>query len=350
MNEAHCKPTVYRRFLKVFFQVTHFPPALEALNVLQTRNRLLPNAVMILASCFRELCLRMVPGCLIGGRFDAVLEGSRQIFAWLFEQCGSTTETLDDPQTALVRSVRLEELGAEFMEYYALPGKLLVSFTIWIWDMEIEPLLKCSYPTYKPNFLLGHQNSTLTNYNSAERVEIVEFFAEGEGMLEPYALGSPANNEDDTSGAGPSQTKNSAQLDQVPRTGFPATSSNAAGSSPTKSGSTRKVRVTVHTSCVENLKLLAMAMWGTYDHVTNYYVDFRENIEDPLSHRRTPLVDAADFESLILVANRSPRFLMLSPLELTDRRAQGITLCKEGYVSLYSINVRKKHLKATAEI
>jgi hypothetical protein len=169
-------------------------------------------------------------------------------------------------------------------------------------------------------------------------------------MLEPYAPASPATNEDDASGAGPSQTKNSSQLDQVPCTSFPVTSSNAAGSSPTKPGSARKVRVTVHTSCVENLKLLAMAMWGTYDHVTNYYVDFRENIEDPLSHRRTPLVDAADFESLILVANRSPRFLMLSPLELTDRRAQGITLCKEGYVSLYSINVRKKHLKATAEI
>jgi len=40
---------------------------------------------------------------------------------------------------------------------------------------------------------------------------------------------------------------------------------------------------------------------------------FRDNIEDPLSHRRTPLVDSADFESLILVANRSPRFLMLPP-------------------------------------
>jgi hypothetical protein len=127
MNEVHCKPTVYHRFLKVLFQAIHFPPALEALNVLQTRNRLLPNAVMILASSFRELCLRMVPGCLIGSRAEAALEGSRQIFAWLFEQCGSTTEILDDPQTALVRSVRLEEIGDHSMEYYAAPGKIVIS-------------------------------------------------------------------------------------------------------------------------------------------------------------------------------------------------------------------------------
>lgn len=56
--------------------------------------------------------------------------------------------------------------------------------------------------------------------------------------------------------------------------------------------------------------------------------------------------DAADFESLLLVANRSPRFLMLSPVELTDRHAQGITLNKDGYVSLYSINVG--HFKSLA--
>jgi hypothetical protein len=61
-------------------------------------------------------------------------------------------------------------------------------------------------------------------------------------------------------------------------------------------------------------------------------------------------VDTADFESLILVANRSPRFLVLSPLELTDRRAQGIALCKQGYVSLYSINVSKNCLKGIIEL
>jgi hypothetical protein len=57
-------------------------------------------------------------------------------------------------------------------------------------------------------------------------------------------------------------------------------------------------------------------------------------------------VDAADFESLILVANRSPRFLMLSPIEITQRKAQGITMSKEGYVSLYSINIG--HFKSFA--
>ncbi len=52
-----------------------------------------------------------------------------------------------------------------------------------------------------------------------------------------------------------------------------------------------------------------------------------------------PLVDVADFKSLLLVANGSPRFLMLSLEELTHRHTQGITICKEGYVSLYSTNV-----------
>jgi len=52
-----------------------------------------------------------------------------------------------------------------------------------------------------------------------------------------------------------------------------------------------------------------------------------------------PLVDVADFKSQLLVAIRSPRFLMLSPEELTDRHAQGIAICKEGYVLLYSTNV-----------
>jgi len=55
MREVHCKPSVFRRILKLLFHVTHFPPALEALHVLATYNRLIPTAVLILATCFREL-------------------------------------------------------------------------------------------------------------------------------------------------------------------------------------------------------------------------------------------------------------------------------------------------------
>jgi hypothetical protein len=171
-------------------------------------------------------------------------------------------------------------------------------------------------------------------------------------MLEPYVSGLAENNEENVSAARPSRANSLFEIDQAHHTDFPVTAgpSNATGHSLTKTQSTRKVRVTVHTSCVESLKLLAMAMWGTYDQATNYYVDFRDNVENPLSHRRTPLVDVADFESLILVANRSPRFLTLSPIELTDRHAQGITLCKEGYVSLYSINVSKNYSKFIVDL
>jgi hypothetical protein len=123
MSETHNKPTVFRRLLKVVFEVTHFPPALEALHVLATHNRLIPRAVLVLGYVFRELALRMVPGCLVGGRIDSVLEGSRQIFAWLFEQCGSPTEAMDDPQTALVRTVQLEELESASTEYTAAACK-----------------------------------------------------------------------------------------------------------------------------------------------------------------------------------------------------------------------------------
>jgi hypothetical protein len=125
MSEIHNRPTVFRRLLKVLFEVTHFPPALEALHVLATHNRLIPRAVLVLGYVFRELALRMVPGCLVGGRIDSVLEGSRQIFAWLFEQCGSPAEAMDDPQTALVRTIQFEELENDDMEYSAAPGEVM---------------------------------------------------------------------------------------------------------------------------------------------------------------------------------------------------------------------------------
>lgn len=131
MSETHNKPTVFRRLLKVLFEVTHFPPALEALHVLATHNRLIPRAVHVLGYVFRELALRMVPGCLVGGRIDSVLEGSRQIFAWLFEQCGSPAEAMDDPQTALVRTIHFEELESDSMEYSATPGGSMNLVIFW---------------------------------------------------------------------------------------------------------------------------------------------------------------------------------------------------------------------------
>jgi hypothetical protein len=95
-------------------------------------------------------------------------------------------------------------------------------------------------------------------------------------MLEPWIPELSTNNEDDASASGPSQTNNSSELDQLHHADFqaPAGPSNAADPYPTKPRNTGKARVTVHTSCVKNLKLRAMAMWGTYDQVTHYYIDF----------------------------------------------------------------------------
>jgi hypothetical protein len=150
---------------------------------------------------------------------------------------------------------------------------------------------------------------------SDERVEVVDFLAEGEAQPKRP----------------PEVNSENGLLAQL-QVGGPSGSGSARSA-------LRKVRVRAHVTCREDLRLLALSLWGKYDQVNNNYVDFRDNISAPFSHRRTPLVDAADFESLILIANRSPRFLMLSPLEITQRKAQGITINKEGYVSLYSINI-----------
>ncbi|OAL43299.1 hypothetical protein IQ07DRAFT_666287, partial [Pyrenochaeta sp. DS3sAY3a] len=80
-----CKSTgsTHRRFLKTLFNLTHFPPALEALQSLKEENKLRPFAVAILATCFRELALRIVPPEMIRKELKSVLQGSRQLFAWL---------------------------------------------------------------------------------------------------------------------------------------------------------------------------------------------------------------------------------------------------------------------------
>ncbi len=125
IRDLNCKPSVFRRMLNVLFQVTHFPPALEALHTLVYNNRFIPKAVLILATCFRGLALRMVPGRLVTGRVNSVLEGSRQIFAWLYDMCGSVGWELDDPQCALVREVQFVEVNENTLDYLATAGMYL---------------------------------------------------------------------------------------------------------------------------------------------------------------------------------------------------------------------------------
>lgn len=248
MAEAHSSTNVLRRLIATTFRITHFPPALEALQVMTAENRLVPRSVVVLATCFRELALRMVPGALLGHSADSVLEGSRQIFSWLYSVYRETISEVDDPEAGLVRTIQFEELDENSPEYYFNPG---------------------------------------------ERCEVVEFEASGSGMLQSHS---------------------------------------AAPRGP------RKVRVRAHASCRENFDLLALAVWGNYDFITNFYVDFRDNIEKPLGHRRIPLIRLSQFSELLIKANNCDLFRMIPPKHLDGRILPGITLCKEGFVSLFSAN------------
>ena len=248
MAEAHGSANVLRRLIAATFRITHFPPALEALQVMTAENRLVPRSVVVLATCFRELALRMVPGGLLGHSTDSVLEGSRQIFSWLYSVYRETISEVDDPEAGLVRTIQLEELDENSPEYY---------------------------------------------YNPGERCEVVEFEASGGGMLQSHSA--------------------------APR-------------------GLRKVRVRTHASCRENFYVLALAVWGNYDFITNFYVDFRDNIEKPLGDRRIPLIGPSRFSELLVKANNCNLFRMIPPKDLDGRTSTGITLCKEGFVSLFSIN------------
>lgn len=263
MSEANVKASNLRSLLKILFGVTHFPPALEALQVLATENKLEPTAVAVLATCFRELALRMTPHAHVGA-LDSVLEGSRQIFAWLHSKFGESLQNasdIDDPEAALVRAVVLVELPEEPANYYPGPS---------------------------------------------QRCEIAD--------IEVIGVANPS-------------------------------------SAPTCEGRTlRKIRVETHVNCQEDFTLLALALWGNYDFVSNYYVDFRDNIANPFEHRRIPLADWSDFGRLLVEANKCDRFRMIPPMSLDDNPPPGITLCSQGYVSTYRRDVGHfKDVQSTLE-
>jgi hypothetical protein len=239
-----------RLMLKTFFRVLHFPPALTALHTLLEENKLEPYAVVVLATCFRELAIRMVPGFFIGNSLKAVLEGSRQIFAWL-DHLNTTYNTsageADDPETTLVRTVEFKEIT---------------------------------------------DDQVLNEYRPGKRCDIVEFDASGDPMY------------------------------------------SETSSTPRKS---RRVKVWTAANCQEDVKLLALAMWGYYDHSVDFYVDFRDNINNPCGEKRTPLVPQGEFSRLINEANTHPQFRMRGPKSL-ENLPTGITLSKEGFVSIYDTN------------
>ena len=236
-----------RRLLKTYFRVTHFTPALTAIYTLLEENKLEPDSVAILATCFRELALRMVPSELIGHSVKAVLEGSRQIFAWLDSELRETPGEIDDPEAALVRSVEFKEIT----------------------DDQI-----------------------LNEYRVGKRCDIVEFKASGDPM----------------------------------RTG--------SSSEPHKA---RQVKVWTAANCKQNVRLLALAMWGHYDPSGDFYVDFRDNMENPFNERRIPLTSRREFLRLLAEANSHPHLRMTGPKDLQNCPT-AITLSTEGYVSVFDQN------------
>lgn len=244
LNQCRHTESANRRMLKTLFKTTHFPPAMEALHALKEDNRLIPYQVAILATCFRDMALRMVPSALIGNSFKCALQGSRQIFAWLEAENMTSSNEVDDPEAALVRTVGLEE---------------------------------CSGTSVRG-----------MSYQAGKRKEIVVL--QGSGVA-------------------------------------------SASSSSTDVRQVRSVTVTVHMTCQEDLRLLALALWGFYDEIENFYVDFRGNIDDPLKHRRTPGITNRQFFHLLKTANESNNYRLIAPKNLDETYGPAITLSADGYVS-----------------
>ena len=130
MAKSRSKSSTHRRLLRTVFKITHFPPALEALHVLDELNRLEPREVAILATCFNELALRMIPGAYIHNDLKQGLQGSRQIFAWVESEFEKAESEVDDPEAPLVRAITLEELDRKPDSVPREPGKRIQIFHI----------------------------------------------------------------------------------------------------------------------------------------------------------------------------------------------------------------------------
>jgi hypothetical protein len=246
MSEIRRNNVAHRQLLRTLFKITHFPPALEALHVLKEENKFEPRAVAILATCFRELALRIVPGALIDHNHDAVLQGSRQVFAWVETVTKDGVNDVDDPEASLVRTVTLRDISddpAGQLQYVA--GTRVLKF-------EVEAA------------------------NSAY---------EDEQAVRPRKA--------------------------------------------------RLVTARTQSNSREDLRLLALAFWGRYSSIENYYVDFRDSLDDYMKHRRTPLPSLRGFEALLKSANGSKLYRIVSPKNLDEAYGTVITMSEDGFVSQY---------------
>jgi hypothetical protein len=113
-KEIEKKRASLENFLELLWEITHFPPALIAFRLFYERGYLAVqtgsySALSVLAECFREISLRMVPP-YITDRPDSVLEASRQVFGWLYSLRSEASLSSDGSQT-LVHPVELRDIS-----------------------------------------------------------------------------------------------------------------------------------------------------------------------------------------------------------------------------------------------
>lgn len=110
-----------QEMLKVLWDITHFPPALIAFQQLHDEGKLLPLPCAVLAACFRELALEMVPPWIADSR-EEVLESSRQVFAWVYSLYLEASKKPAGSEQALVHTATLSEVVSEIPGTSATPG------------------------------------------------------------------------------------------------------------------------------------------------------------------------------------------------------------------------------------
>lgn len=83
--------------------------------------------------------------------------------------------------------------------------------------------------------------------------------------------------------------------------------------------------------------LLALAQWGSYDAVNNYYIEWPKGLERYPEHERFPLLKPSDFGNLLTATNRSEAFKLVGPHQLGKAIVPVISLNKDGYVAVYDL-------------
>ena len=83
--------------------------------------------------------------------------------------------------------------------------------------------------------------------------------------------------------------------------------------------------------------MLAVAMWGRYNWIANYYIDFKGAILNPSEHKRIPMIERHDFPMLLKAANQSQVYQITPPAKLNTCYQTVIILSKEGFVSQFGI-------------